>query len=240
MNVLIAIPVYNEQSSVIPVLTRVRRTIGADILVIDDGSTDGSGSLALSVEGVKTIRHGSNEGYGKSLMDAFARCLDCSYTHLVTMDCDEQHEPALIPQLLARSGDADIVSGTRYATASPVSGRTPRDRMEINREITLLVNELTGYSLTDAFCGFKVYGRRALQELHPTEWGYGMPLQLWVQAARAGLKIVEVPVPRIYYDADRSFGEDLDSRERRLEYYRRVIEQELDAESREDTGERAG
>jgi len=77
--------------------------------------------------------------------------------------------------------------------------------------------------LTDAFCGFKAYRVEALSRLHVTETGWGMPLQLWVQAARLNLRIKEVGVPRVYLDPHRAFGGVLDNPEERLAYYRRVI-----------------
>jgi len=197
------------------------------VLVVDDGSTDESGSTASRLPGVEVLRHEVNEGYGKSLMDAFAYALEGDFDVLVTIDCDEQHEPALIPRFIELAGEHDIVSGTRYAPDSEVLGETPADRAEINRTVTGRINDVTGYALTDAFCGFKAYRRRALSRLRPTEWGYAMPLQLWIQAARSRLDVIELPVPRIYHDADRSFGHDLDSKERRLEYYLRVIDDEL-------------
>src|SRR5207302_8922801 len=74
-------------------------------------------------------------------------------------------------------------------------------------------------SLTDAFCGFKCYRAEALRRLNINEPGYAMPLEVWVQAAAAGLKIIELPVPLIYLDEKRSFGGVLDDGQTRLEYY---------------------
>src|SRR5438067_11978265 len=76
--------------------------------------------------------------------------------------------------------------------------------------------------LTDAFCGFKAYRRCALAKLRITETGWGMPLQAWVQAARLGLRVKEVAVPRLYLDPTRAFGGVLNDEEQRLAYYRRV------------------
>ena len=80
-----------------------------------------------------------------------------------------------------------------------------------------------GLQLTDAFCGFKAYRREALARLRITEAGWGMPLQLWVQAAKLGLRIKEVGVPRVYLDPNRAFGGVLNNSDDRLAYYRRVI-----------------
>lgn len=126
--------------------------------------------------------------------------------------------------LLEAIHDADIVSASRYLrdfrqTALP----TPADRHYINQTITAELNQAFGLNLTDAFCGFKAYRCSALAQLHITETGWGMPLQLWVQAAQAGMRIKEIGVPRIYLDPNRAFGGVLDDAERRLSYYRKII-----------------
>jgi len=84
-------------------------------------------------------------------------------------------------------------------------------------------------SLTDAFCGFKCYRVAALARLSITEPGYAMPLEVWVQAAAAGLKIIELPVPRIYLDEKRSFGGVLDDAQTRLEYYHLTLDRAIAA-----------
>jgi dolichol-phosphate mannosyltransferase len=94
-------------------------------------------------------------------------------------------------------------------------------------EMTKLLNQRLGLRLTDAFCGFKAYRTLAWEKLKVTELGYAMPLQVWVQAARLGLRIVEYPVPLIYLEEERSFGGALDSAPRRLAYYRHVLDREL-------------
>jgi dolichol-phosphate mannosyltransferase len=96
-----------------------------------------------------------------------------------------------------------------------------------------------GLSLTDAFCGFKAYRVPALAKLTITEPGYGMPLELWVQAAHLGLRIVELPVPLIYLEEERSFGGSLDDGRKRLEYYHRVLDRALAAVDAECIGDHA-
>jgi glycosyltransferase involved in cell wall biosynthesis len=223
MKFLTAIPVYNEERYVEDVLVEVRRH-SPEILVVNDGSTDGTAELLSRQPGLRVLTHERNRGYGAALISAFACALEHDFEVLVTMDCDGQHEPARIPVLLEAIHDADLVSGSRYLRDFHQDTAPPRDRREINRAITSGLNERFGLHLTDAFCGFKAYRRETLCRLRITETAWGMPLQLWVQAARLKLRIKEVGVPRLYLDPNRAFGGVLDDPTERLDYYHRVIE----------------
>jgi glycosyltransferase involved in cell wall biosynthesis len=233
MRLLTAIPVYNEERHLVSVLREVQR-YSPEILVVNDGSTDRTAEfLARFVRKQRSARgpggtvhvrsHEQNRGYGAALISAIAFALDHDVDVLVTMDCDGQHEPARIPVLLEAIHDADIVSGSRYLRDFRQDTLPPEDRQRINRQITEEINARFGLHLTDAFCGFKAYRREALARLHITETGWGMPLQLWVQAARLCLRVKEIGVPRLYLDPNRSFGAGLDDAADRLAYYRRVI-----------------
>lgn len=228
MRYLVAIPVYNEAATVQEVLREIRQ-YASDILVVDDGSTDATPTLLAQEEGIFKIRHHTNLGYGQSLIDAFRFAICRGYDWLITIDCDEQHEPAWIPKFLkaAARDDADIISGSRYLRDFHDNSRPPVDRRAINQKITDLLNEIFGFDLTDSFCGFKAYRVEALKELHITVPGYAMPLQLWVQAARLGLRIRELPVRLIYNDPNRYFGGQLDDADQRLLYYYDVMIHEL-------------
>src|SRR5947209_3194047 len=107
MKVLVAIPVYNEERHLLDVLHEVRR-YSANILVVNDGSTDGTAGLLAQESDVQIITHPENRGYGAALISAFAFAVDSDADVLVTMDCDGQHEPARIPVLLEAIHDADI------------------------------------------------------------------------------------------------------------------------------------
>jgi glycosyltransferase involved in cell wall biosynthesis len=222
MKFLTAIPVYNEERHLPGVLREVRR-YSPHILVVNDGSTDRTAELLAREEGLTVITHPHNRGYGAALISAFAHTLQQDVDVLVTMDCDGQHEPARIPVILEAIHDADIVSGSRYLRDFRQDSAAPPDRRQINRQVTAELNARLGLRLTDAFCGFKAYRKEALAKLHITEAGWGMPLQLWVQAAHLGLRVKEVGVPRLYLDPNRAFGGVLNDAEERLAYYRRVI-----------------
>lgn len=228
MNYLVAIPVYNEERYLPRVLAAVRRH-AKDILVINDGSTDRTGALLAGEAEVHTITHSENRGYGQSLIHVFRFAARRGYDWVITMDCDEQHEPERIPDFVAAAGrdDADVISGSRYLRDHPGDDAAPADRRRINQLINRVLEQVLGLRLTDSFCGFKAYRVGAARRLRLDEPGYAFPLQFWVQAVRAGLRIREIPVRRIYRDRSREFGGTLDDPAARLRHYLEVMVSEL-------------
>ncbi len=223
-------PVFNELKYLDDVLSAVREYSG-NILVVDDGSTDGGSELLKAHSHIKLISHQKNIGYGQSLIEAFDFARRNNFEWVITIDCDFQHEPSYIPHFYRQieKDDVDIISGSRYLCKID-SGMLPppAERVAINRKITLLLNENLELNLTDAFCGFKAYRTSAVSKLKLTEKGYGLPLQLWIQASRTGLKIREIPVPLIYHNPKRKFCGPLEDPKRRLDYYLEIIDRELE------------
>ena len=228
MRLLIAIPVFNERKYVEGVLQRVRQ-FHDQILVVDDGSTDGTAELLEQRDDIHLIRHQTNRGYGTSIIDAFDYAADHGYDWVITMDCDEQHEPERIPDFVReiRTNRWDIISGSRYMLPDASNDLPPGDRRMINATITSLVNRLFNWNLTDAFCGFKAHRVSAMKRLHLDQPGYAFPLQLWPRAARHNLRITEIPVRLIYNDPTRHFGGRLDNPASRLQHYLDVLNVEL-------------
>ena len=229
---VIVMPLYNEAATLAGVLDEVRRHAAARILVVDDGSTDGSAGILRAagprVADLEVLTHAQNEGYGQSLIDGFRYALDGGFDVAVTIDCDRQHEPRLIPEFLDAVRWFDIVSGSRYHPEAPGAGDpAPPDRQRLNEDITRIVNELTGFRLTDAWCGFKAYRVPGLARMRLDERSYGLPLQVWLQAARLGLSVTELPVPRIYKNPDRRFWGGLDDPDARRTYYLSIIDREV-------------
>lgn len=220
---LTALPVYNEVRYVDDVLDEVTR-YSQDVLVVDDGSTDGTSQLLSARNDIALIRHESNRGYGAALRTAFDYARRRGYDFLVTIDCDGQHEPQRIPEFIAACADVDLVSGSRYLHSFTGDSQPPAQRRRINLQITEELNRRLGLQLTDAFCGFKCYRVASLASLRLSEEGYAMPLELWVEGQAARWRIKEIAVPLIYLDESRSFGGALDDGQTRLDHYHEVLE----------------
>ena len=226
--ILLAIPVFNEAQYIDRVLSAVSAYVD-DVLVIDDGSTDATPQL-LSGHRVEVVRHAENRGYGRCMQDMFRWAEVDDFDWLITMDCDEQHEPASIPRFLERISEdsLDVISGSRYLDPSGRLDAPPPDRRRINGLLTEEINDRLGFELTDAFCGFKAYRVAGLKDLDLDIDGYDFPIQFWVQACAQGLRVGEIPVRLIYNDPNRSFGGSLDDANNRLAVYRQTLERELD------------
>ncbi len=227
LRTLIAIPIHNELKHIDPVISKIQR-FHSEILVVDDGSTDGSAELLQARDDIHLIRHPTNQGYGRSIIDSFNFAAEKGYDWIITMDCDEQHEPERIPDFLREIATDrwDLISGSRYMTDFAENDAPPSDRRAINQTITALLNELFDLNLTDAFCGFKAHRTSAMQRLKLTEPGYAFPMQLWPQVVWAGLRVTEIPVRLIYNDPNRTFGGVLDDAECRLKHYLTVLRTE--------------
>lgn len=200
----IVVPAHNQAAELNRLLPRLPGTV----VVVDDGSTDGTRG---------TVRLPTRQGYGAALQAGFVWALQRDFDRIATFDGDGQHDPEDLPRLLEHP--ADIVSGSRFLPDSPRRGvPPPPQRQRVNRAVLQRLNALTGWSLTDAFCGLKVYRADALRQLRLDEKGYALPIQLWVQAHKAGLCVQEVAVACIYHTAAPG---------RPLEDYLAVLEREL-------------
>lgn len=234
MRTLVAIPVYNEEHHVRSVLDRVRQ-FATNILILDDGSSDRTPEILSELRpsyGFDLIRHEANAGYGRAIREIFNRAHRDTYDWVITMDCDDQHEPERIPDFLSaiEKNNLDIVSGSRYLSddAQWAKDLPPGDRRAINATLTKEINTRLGFNLTDSFCGFKAHRVSAMDKLDITDDGYAFPMQLWVQAAANNLRVGEIPVELIYNDPNRSFGGGLDDPTTRLNHYRCVLYRAMD------------
>lgn len=194
MKTLIAIPAFNEEASIGAVLRDLAGHHPMEhVIVIDDGSRDSTASLAKE-SGVRVIRHAINLGVGAAMGTAFKYAAINGYEAMVQLDADGQHRPEFLEALLEGVGRADIVIGSRFATATGY--RSTWARRNVQRVIAWTVSAYTRTRLTDATSGFRVSGPRAIalfSEHYPVEF-LGDTVESIVLASRQGLTVTEVPV----------------------------------------------
>lgn len=182
------IPAYQAAPSVGAV---VRGTLGLvhDVLVIDDGSTDGTAEESRRA-GARVISHASNRGKGAALATAFRDLFGQGFDAVITLDADGQHLPEEIPKLLAAVDGADLVLGVR----DHLFGEMSTARRFGNRISSRVISLAAGQHLTDIQTGFRYYTRRLIEAVGFPETRFEAESAVVVRAARQGFKVVTVPV----------------------------------------------
>jgi glycosyltransferase involved in cell wall biosynthesis len=194
LKIVVGIPALNEEQFIAKVI--VRSLQHADkVVVVDDGSDDDTALIAGSL-GAVVIRHERNLGYGAALRDCFEWARQFGADILITLDADGQHDPSEIPILMGelRSTQADVVIGSRRNRPSDM----PRYRWLGKHMLDLATHVRVRERLLDTQSGFRAYSRKAIEALVPVEYGMGADSVLLMQAKRAGMRIVDVPVIHRY------------------------------------------
>jgi dolichol-phosphate mannosyltransferase len=200
--VLAIIPTYEEAENIGEVLQRVRGALpDADILVIDDGSPDGTADVvrvgARELQNIVLLERGEKRGLGSAYRDGFAYGLERGYDVLVEMDADLSHDPSVIPRLVAPiEGGADLTIGSRYVTGGATPG-WKRSRRVLSRAGNRYAQLALGMHASDATSGFRAYRAAALQEIDfasTRATGYGFQIELTHRINWAGGRIAEVPI----------------------------------------------
>ncbi len=232
LKTLVLVPVFNEERTVKGVLEQISEFTSADILVINDGSTDDSSARISESDVTYVINHERNMGPGAALISGFKFAVEHDYDVVVTLDADGQHDARYIPELVSAINEADMVVGSRYLSASQRKSQPPRDRVHAVQALNNLVRKYIGYKVTDCASGFRSYKVSSLRKLGVTEKGYGWPFQLWVQAYKAGFKVKEVPISLIYLDYKRDSHGEFRSMTEALDKAKQVMEKEMEGITR--------
>jgi dolichol-phosphate mannosyltransferase len=198
---LVVVPTYDEAPNIEAFLRRVREVVpAADVLVVDDNSPDGTADLAEAVGAdvgqVKVLRRPGKDGLGNAYRAGIAFGLDEGYEALIQMDADFSHDPADVPRLVAATGAADLVLGSRYMPGGGITDWGLLRRL-ISRGGCAYARWLLAVPVRDLTGGFKCFHRRVLEGIdleHVRSDGYGFQIELTYRAIKAGFTVAEVPI----------------------------------------------
>jgi glycosyltransferase involved in cell wall biosynthesis len=193
VRVAIVIPAYQATATIGAVLEQVSIP-NAAVIVVDDGSTDGTGEKGLGM-GAVVVTHSRNRGKGAALRSGIARACAGGAEAIVTLDADGQHPPAEIPRLLGpiESGSADLVLGARAR-----NGAMPLSRRLTNWISASLASRIGAHAVTDAQTGYRAFTRAVAERLQPDGDRYEYEANFLLEALRAGYRVTSVEVPTIY------------------------------------------
>ncbi|MBS1883635.1 MAG: polyprenol monophosphomannose synthase [Actinobacteria bacterium] len=198
----LVLPTYNEAENIEPFVAAVRTHLPDDarVLIVDDGSPDGTGEradrLAERHANVSVLHRRSKEGLGPAYIAGFRRALAGGAGLVLEMDSDFSHDPAYLPRLLDAAAGADLVIGSRYVSGGGVSDWGPMRRL-ISRGGSAYSRFVLGVDVQDLTGGFKCFRREVLEaiDLDSVEVrGYAFQVEMTYRAIRLGFKVVEVPI----------------------------------------------
>jgi dolichol-phosphate mannosyltransferase len=200
-HVLVVIPTYNERDNLATIIQRLHAVLpGVRVLVVDDGSPDGTGELADSIaaadDRVHVLHRTEKAGLGAAYIAGFRWGLERDYGVLVEMDADGSHAPEDLPRLLDAVTDADLVIGSRYVPGGRVVN-WPRRREVLSRGGNIYSKLALGVRINDITAGFRAYRRSVLEKLEldgVASHGYCFQVDLTWRTVQAGFTIVEVPI----------------------------------------------
>ena len=201
MRPLVIVPTYNERDNIPIVVARLMAIPGVGVLVVDDGSPDGTGAvaddLAARAGGRVTVLHRTGpRGLGVAYIDGMRQALAGDATHICQMDADLSHDPSDVARLLAATADADVVIGSRYVPGGRIEN-WPMRRRVLSAFANRYIRTITGLRMRDCTSGFRCWRRDALERL-PLERiasnGYAFLVELIWEASASGCRVGEVPI----------------------------------------------
>ena len=215
MRTLVVLPTYNEILNVEPMLRTLREVVPeCHILVVDDGSPDGTADLAEKMGDelaqIQVLRRTRKSGLGTAYRAGFAWGLAQGFDHFVEIDCDFSHDPRALPTLLDAASTHEVVIGSRYIPGGHIPQWSLSRRM-LSRGGNQYASMMLGLQVADSTAGYRVYSATALEKIDFTSVsadGYGFQIEMTYRARRAKASIIEVPISF----TDRELGQSKMSR----------------------------
>lgn len=200
MSVLVVVPTYNERENITAITAAVRRH-GYEVLIVDDGSPDGTGEmadeLASADPGVHVLHRSTKSGLGPAYAAGFERGLAMGADILCEMDADFSHDPDDLPRLVAAVQDgADLAIGSRYVDGGGTEG-WPWHRKALSKGGNVYAAGMLGIHVRDATAGFRAFRDTTLRKVDPSTCeasGYGFQVEMAWRTETVGLHIEEVPI----------------------------------------------
>ena len=201
MNVIVVVPTYNERENLPLLVPAVLAHEGVNMLIVDDGSPDGTGALADELAQrypgrIEVMHRTGPRGLGRSYVDGLKRALETDASLICQMDADLSHNPEYLPSLMAAAATHDVVIGSRYLQGISVVN-WPLHRIVLSTFANRYIKTVTGLSPADCTSGYRCWRRETLAKLRldrvVTE-GYAFLVEMLFEAARTGANIGEVPI----------------------------------------------
>ena len=199
---VVIIPTYNERENIKRIIAAVlSQDPSIDVLVVDDGSPDGTGGIvdAIAAENprVHTVHRAGKLGLGTAYVAGFKWALERDYEYIFEMDADFSHSPERLPAFLAAIKDADLVLGSRYQNGHINVVNWPISRLFLSYSANIYARHVTGLQIFDATGGFKCFRRRVLEAIDLSDVrsnGYAFQIEMTYRAWKKGFRIVEIPI----------------------------------------------
>jgi len=199
---LVIIPTYNERENVRRIIDHALRQDGRiEVLIVDDGSPDGTGEIVRELEAadsrIHLLERARKMGLGTAYIAGFRWALERDYQYIMEMDADFSHDPSHLPQFLRAIQDADLVLGSRYQQGRVTVVNWPITRLILSYSANLYARAVTGLPVWDATGGFKCFRRSVLEAIDLSRVrsnGYAFQIEMSYRAWKRDFRIVEIPI----------------------------------------------
>ncbi len=199
---LVIVPTYNERENIARLIEAVlSQSESLDVLVVDDGSPDGTGQIVDELSGsnprIHVLHREKKLGLGTAYLAGFRWALQQEYEFIFEMDADFSHDPGHLPQFLETAQSADLVLGSRYRDGKVTVVNWPIGRLLLSYFANVYARAVTGLQVYDATGGFKCFRRKVLESISLNDVksnGYAFQIEMSFRAWKKGFRIVEIPI----------------------------------------------